>query len=67
VTAAGPLAMGKYTAVAEQLLETPASVSFHVDRSSPSVTLDMPKSLWGDRTPSFTGTASEHDGRRPHL
>jgi hypothetical protein len=59
---AGPLGTGEYTAVAEQglglSLEVSEPVSFKVDASSPKVTLKGPKSPWGGRTPSFTGTAS---------
>jgi hypothetical protein len=58
------LASGQYTAVAtqESSLGNPtgesAPVSFTVDTSSPTVTLDQPLPLSNDTTPSFTGTAS---------
>jgi len=59
------LSSGQYTAVAtqESSLGNPAGSSeartFTVDTSSPTVTLDQPKSPSNDTTPSFTGTASD--------
>jgi hypothetical protein len=57
VSAAHALPSGEYTAVAEQLLEAPASVTFHVDASPPEVTLNSIKTS-GNMTPTFSGTAS---------
>ncbi|HEY4451747.1 MAG TPA: Ig-like domain-containing protein [Solirubrobacteraceae bacterium] len=59
------LASGTYTAVAVQ--SSPAGnppgvsspVSFTVNTNAPHVTLDQPRSPYGDTTPSFTGSASE--------
>jgi len=61
---AAPLADGVYTAQAAQTnfaLETGTSspVTFTVDTSSPTVTLESPPSPSNDTTPSFSGTASD--------
>jgi hypothetical protein len=60
------LASGEYTAVAEQessLLGNPTGVSnsitFVVDTSSPTVTLDGVATPSNDSTPTFSGTASD--------
>jgi hypothetical protein len=59
------LASGEYTAVATQpsSLGNPegksSPVTFTVETSSPTVTLDQPTSPSNDTTPSFTGTASD--------
>jgi large repetitive protein len=59
------LSSGEYTAVATQpsSLENPEGksnpVTFIVDTSSPTVTLNQPESPSKDTTPSFTGTASD--------
>jgi hypothetical protein len=59
------LASGTYTAVAVQpsSLGNPAgksnTVTFVVSTASPTVTLNQPKSLSNDTTPSFTGYASD--------
>jgi hypothetical protein len=61
-----PLPSGQYTAVAVQessLLGNPSGVSnevtFVVDTSSPTVTLNSVSSPSNDTTPSFSGTASD--------
>lgn len=59
-----PLDDGTYTAQATQtnlVLETGASlpVTFTVDTSAPTVTLNPPESPSSNSTPSFTGTASD--------
>jgi hypothetical protein len=63
--ASPPLQSGQYTAVATQpsSLGNPAGVSspvtFTVDTTSPTVTLNPPKSPSNDTTPSFSGSASD--------
>jgi hypothetical protein len=60
------LTSGRYTAVAVQ--SSPAAgnppgesspVTFTVNTNAPQVTLDQPRSPYGDTTPSFTGSASD--------
>jgi large repetitive protein len=59
------LSSGQYTAVATQESSlgnppgTSSAVTFTVDTSSPTVTLDQPKSPSNNTTPSFTGSASD--------
>ncbi len=63
--AVSPLGEGSYTAVAEQTgafgngTGTSGEIHFSVITASPHVTLNSVKSLSGNTTPSFTGTASE--------
>jgi hypothetical protein len=60
-----PLANGRYTAVATQpsSVGNPSGVSspvtFEVDTESPTVALNAPPSRSNNRTPSFSGTASD--------
>jgi hypothetical protein len=59
------LASGKYTAIATQESSlgnptgTSSSVTFVVDTTSPTVTLEQPPGLSNHTTPSFTGTGSD--------
>ena len=69
----GPLADGTYTAIAEQ----PSSIenepgfsetrTFEIHASKPKVTLNGISSPTGDRTPSFSGTASEESTVTVHV
>lgn len=63
--AAKPLASHVYTALATQTDEagnvgTSAPVHFKVDTQAPTVTLDQPRSPSNNRSPSFSGSASDH-------
>jgi hypothetical protein len=61
-----PLLDGTYTAIATQpsAIENPAGrsapVTFTVDTSAPTVTLNTPLSPSANKQPSFSGTASDH-------
>jgi hypothetical protein len=63
--ASPPLSNGQYTAVATQpsSLGNPAgqsdAITFEVNTSPPTVTLNQPKSPSNNTAPSFTGTASD--------
>jgi hypothetical protein len=67
------LASGEYSAVAvqESSLGNPSgrsgSVTFTVETSSPTVTLNHPPSPSNDTTPSFTGTASDTETVTVHI
>jgi large repetitive protein len=68
-----PLSNGQYTAIAVQSssLGNAAgksnTVTFTVDTSPPSVTLNQPKSPSGNTTPSFTGSASDTETVTIHI
>jgi hypothetical protein len=63
--AAKPLASNVYTAIATQTDEAgnvgkSSPVHFKVDTQAPTVTLDQPRSPSNNRSPSFSGSASDH-------
>jgi large repetitive protein len=68
-----PLSSGQYTAIAVQpssLGNAPGksnSVTFTVNTSPPTVTLNQPKSPSGNTTPSFTGSASDSESVTIHI
>jgi hypothetical protein len=65
-SAAPPLSDGTYTAIATQpsAIGNPAghsaAVAFVVDTAPPVVSLTAPRSPSGNRSPSFSGTATDH-------
>jgi large repetitive protein len=71
--ASPPLSSGQYTAVATQpsSLGNPAgksdAITFLVDTSRPTVTLNQPKSPSNNTAPSFTGTASDIEPVTIHI